>query len=359
MNKFSTNKFAFIRTAPIALLIGITLLFVSDYDAKASTIQQAPENQKQVTGRVTWADGTPAEGIRVAAFGQHNRWHPAYSDPNGYYTLTLPSGIWEIEIDPIVQYDLEQGNFSLQSMAAVLILHNQWQSADTPHVLHVSTDNSSESFTFDIELHRVNSKITGTLRSKDGTLLTRMEPDSVNVRAYSEEYNAYSSFAQIDRATGVYTITVAGGSWELSYSLRDPNSPWLIEPGISETVSATINANSVIQQDLIIEEYNATISGTILRTDTGEPVLGGSVNFSNGYDYRYASVGEDGRFQVAVRSGTTWQVEANWGQNSEAVIYPVRWEGVVSVADAGEMALTIGGIVEQNEAAYLPIVFQP
>lgn len=59
-----------------------------------------------------------------------------------------------------------------------------------------------------------------------------------------------------------------------------------------------------------------------------------------------------------VRSGTTWEVDAWWGQNDESFIYPVFWDGIVEVTEPGEIELTIGGIVEMNETALLPIVFR-
>lgn len=342
------------------LLAGMLMLSLSTR-THASPTQQDFVNTKQITGQVTWADGSPAEGIRVEAIGESYGWHDAYSNAEGYYTFTLPADTWVITIDNIVQYDLTEEDFEMQSWYAVMIMYDQWHGVGLPHTVQFANDNSSETHMFDISLKNVNSLITGTLRSTDGTPITGISPNSIYLEADSPDYDESSILEYIDLATGVYTVAVSSGTWNISYGLLDSSGPDGYKDGIAEPISVTVGDDTVVQQDLIIEEYDATISGLILRTDTGEPVLGASVslfNAANPDDYRYADVGEDGRFRVAVRSGTMWDFNTWWGQNSGPVIYPVSWEGVVEVAAAGEMELTIGGIVEMDKAAFLPMVIR-
>lgn len=330
-----------------AILLTCALILSLSERIYADPLPLPPNYTKQVTGRVTWADGSPAEDIRVQARGIPHSWHKAHSDVDGYYTLMLPVGTWQISIDTFRQYDTSLEDAEPENWFS----YDQWHGAGLPYTIQFADDNSNETHMLDISLKRVNSLITGTLRSTDGTPITGVSPDLIDIKADSADYDKSRLFEEIDPETGVYTISVSSGTWDVAYRLLDSNSPGGYTNGIAEPISVTVDDDSTARRDLIIEEFDAKISGIILRTDTGEPVIDGSVsmiNVADEDDYRQVDVGEDGRFQVVVPSGTTWELTAWWGQNLGPAIYPVSWEGTVEVAEAGVTELTIGGDAEMN-----------
>lgn len=374
-NNYKIAQVLQIRNALIAavLLIGV-LIFLLAEQAQASPTEQGSESTKQITGQVTWANGAPAPGIRVEASrrssGQQNEWYPTYSDPNGYYTLTVPSGRWQIDFDAIVQYDLERGDFASQSTAAVLILNERWYSPDLPQTVAFGDDELTETHELDIRLRWVNSQIfniDGPADAQDATIsgvILRTdtgEPVIDGSIVFRNSANKNDSRVVNVGEDGQFWVPVRSGTtWQVkatwSQNYEEPSYPvaWtgVVEVTESGETELTIGGTA---------ELDTTINGIILRTDTGEPVIDGHVSLVNdadGYYYGSLDVDESGRFQAVVQSGTTWNVSARWGQNFDTVLYPVSWKGVVEVAEPGEMEFTIGGVVEMNEAAFLPVVIR-
>jgi len=232
----------------------------------------------QVTGKVTDAAGNP---IKEAFVEVHTAdWtlsRGSGTDVNGEYTVfNIPPGTYVIDVFP------PQGTSGLLS----------------PPSFNV-TFAAGEVKTYDFQFTKAAKIIKGVVKRTSGIVVT-----DAFVNAFQQSTNKHAD-TQVG-SQGNYTLSVSGGSWEVSVWPSGPSADWSYnkEPQLVVFADDTTLEEKIL--DFIVVSTDATVKGKVLLPDGTPPpafTVFGGFRSSDGAEFG-GPIGADGTFSVRVTAGT-------------------------------------------------------
>ena len=297
----------------------------------ASTIQFAAPN---VTGRIL-ADGVPVSGVYVylnsADYSSGTYFSDyAMSDINGNINFTATAaGTYYFYVNT---YGIN--GYSAPDMQTITI-----------------TDPSTTTALGDISLIENTKTITGQVTKTDGSVVT-----DASVYAYNS--NGGYAYTNTDN-NGEYTLTMTGGSWNLSvYPMTYPATWAYTEKQIVKKFAKNSTVESATA-DIQVEEYTSTISGRVIYPN-GTPIGADEAYISVSSNNVYASAATDanGEFTMNTTGGVfSFWLYANSESYGAPTVNPitVKSNEDVNIGDIQllEKSATIEGTVALNSGSPL------
>jgi hypothetical protein len=143
---------------------------------------------KTIRGTVREAGGDGIAGVYVYASAYdsgYNYYVDTTTDASGTYTLTVPSGTFDVYVT------LPDGYAGLR---------------------HVKAPHGANGVDFD--LHKRSETITGQVTDHEGTPLAGVDVNAENYDCYGSDWGGYDAYATTDGG-GTYTLTVLPGTYEV------------------------------------------------------------------------------------------------------------------------------------------------
>lgn len=146
-----------------------------------------------------------------------------------------------------------------------------------------------------IGLLRRDATITGTLRdAATGEPITGVP---VLVSATPDDPGGAYQWAEVDIATGRFSIPVTAGGWSLSYEIaRAADTPFAVP--VSEAGAVNVAAGATASADIVLARRDGVIEGVL--TSGGAPLAGKRVWVSSAIFNDSTLSGPDGRFSIGV-----------------------------------------------------------
>jgi protocatechuate 3,4-dioxygenase beta subunit len=169
---------------------------------------------KTIRGTVREAGGDGIAGVYVYAYAYdsgYSYYVNTTTDVSGTYTLTVPSGTFDVYVT------LPSGYAGPQNLKA-------------PH----------DATGVDFDLHKQSETITGQVTDHEGTPLAGAYVDAYNYDCYGWDWGGYDAYATTD-GSGTYTLTVLPGTYEVqAYKTGYPTPPYRDAQGGDSGVDFTM-----------------------------------------------------------------------------------------------------------------------
>ena len=220
-------------------------------------------NTAIVRGQIRRPDGTPASNFGIGA-NTNLSWGPwspnTRADSNGFYTLTVPAGHWQLNAWDAYGFVTQPPN------PGVWLSGGQTVNLDFVYA-------SNDSF------------ITGRVTGSDGSPKV-----GVYVNANKSGMNE-SVWGISTNAGGYYTLSVSAGSWDVRVSSELPG--YTAPPN---QIVQVMSGQTVAGVDLVYAQNNGSVSGRVTRGGVGvggvylgvwSPIYGWFSNITTGNDGNY------------------------------------------------------------------------
>lgn len=253
---------------------------------------------------------------------------------NGRFTLKVPAGTYDVGVN------VPPGSgFTVSDTATVTISSN-----DTQSVTVTALEN--------------NATISGYLRDSSGHIIT-----GVSAWINADNGNMGYQYTSVDTSLGQYSMTVSAGTWRIGYWVS--SSDYLRQSIGDNEVTAI--ANDTVIKDLILQQADSTISGTVTGPDgSALPWVWISVDTRAGeketddqMSYWYSlgtSTWTDGTYSIDVPAGTYYikaYMPLSYGYiNPQEVQVTVdaQTPGTVNLQFQQPDATIIGTVTDANDA---------
>lgn len=253
---------------------------------------------------------------------------------NGRFTLKVPAGTYDVGVN------VPSGSgYTVSETVAVSISSN-----DTQSVSITALEN--------------NATISGYLKDSSGNIIT-----GVSAWINADNGNMGYQYTSVDSTTGQYSLTVSAGDWRIGYWVS--SSEYLRQSIGDNKVTAV--ANDTVSKDLILQQADSTISGTVTGPDdsplswvwvsvdtrAGENETDGQTNYWYSLG---ASTWTDGTYSIDVPSGTYYvkaYMPLSFGYiNPEevAVTVDAQTPGTVNLQFQQPDATITGTVVDANDS---------
>lgn len=264
-------------------------------------VSPAEDELGTIHGEVTYADGSPADGAIVDAFGDEA--FTDFADEDGQYSIEVDQGEYIVQA-----FDEATGAASDEHEVTV-------DAGESVEVDLVIEEDDGEAPPPDEEV----AIIEGVVTDEDGDPVSE-----ALVQAIDDD----TIFSEETEADGSYSLEVDPGTYEVSAFIEDSDE-------FSETVPVEVEAGDSVDVDLTIEDGDesppdddmATIEGSV-TDEEGDPVEGAWVQ-AEGETFATEQTDSDGSYSLEIDPGT-YEVSA-FHEESGAFSDPVTIE-----VEAGE-----------------------
>ena len=264
---------------------------------------QVAQNETWLNGSVKDTNGNTITDASGSVYIRDDEGHKFTGDieGDGSYYLEAPSEIFSGDINNLYGSKVYVG--------VMLTPNSNYTFKDE---VETTLDRN---MTVNITLDRDAETITGSLNTVNSMGMTAVPNINFDVRVIATDNNGNLKSAEV-ASNGTYSLSVANGTWSISYQIVDNNTGY-VNP-FPEPESVTVGASSTATKNLSLTPTNATITGT-LRDSSGNTVPRAAVFASNhkavaGTDGAIIKItgetNDNGVFRLNVRAGTTYQVGA-------------------------------------------------
>ncbi len=237
---------------------------------------------KVVSGTVLAQNGTPIENAAVAAHRVDRDGEVrTLTAADGSYNMHLTAGLWALTVHPT-----DASN------------PPHWVYAGSPQFVHFRDNALPQSEQVDFEVLLADSGAFGVIHLPDGSAPTF----TVTVALHNNE--GVGRAAQVDPATGAFSLTLPSGGYKVAIHAADPNylSPALDPVRLPPNGTLDLGTITLLPRDALITG-TLTVSGTGAAVE-GVPVVAWRPGVPGSL---HTLSGPGGIYALAVTSGT-WQV---------------------------------------------------
>jgi hypothetical protein len=244
-----------------------------------------------ITGTVTRAsDSAGVAGVHVHAWQHEGGWADAMTNNDGYYSMLILSGTWEVDVEPPYT--------------------STYVTGQPPQRVDVG-DNETQSVNF--VLTEANGVIQGTLKDPDGNVLT----DINHGFAYARQGNAPEPIAGAPVDNGQFTIRVPSGTYNVGVWLP-PNSGYTLSSeqevgplAMTEVVAKAQTRPEVAAANMSLHERQtsvqagSTVTVTLTLVPNDARIVGGF--YTDSGTSRLPAIGLMGEVFAMQGMGGAWQ----------------------------------------------------
>lgn len=208
--------------------------------------------RKFVSGKVKYANGTGVACARINAnMRGGNGWANTRTAADGSYSLTLPSGSWNLRVERDGGFDCPEAN---------------WIYLDQDAVVEFTANATEERETANFTVTKATTTISGKVLKKDGTPVTN---GNVNANSQTQDGRNRNFSAQI-KTDGTYKLYLVAGTYDLNLWMNDPryyvkNTKVTVSDNKSETVNFTMSEKLAHIKGTVTSKAGAPLSGIQLN----------------------------------------------------------------------------------------------
>ena len=292
-------------------------------DGKGSAeVQIRVRRGGSITGRVTRADGKPADGAKIellvkrdGRLRQFNLGGRVRADEHGIYRASgLPTGEYMVSADEVRTYSAnpedEEGGGRANKAAQVATLYPSATNIRNATTVHVDAGGETRDINITL-IERATYKLSGTIRTRRGapprgqssiSLREKDESGNYSVVHQTKDVDAQGRWRFDDVPDGTYVINVIPhGEPPPNFKAgkdREPDEGELLYPFIYKQREVTVAGADLTDVAIEVSE-GASISGTV-EIEGGQP-LPANLNISPEADFFVSStarVRSDGTFKL-------------------------------------------------------------
>lgn len=275
----------------------MSIAITASLTTKNITLSKA---SKFITGTVKTKGG---KGVSCANINANKLggggWANTQTASDGSYTLTVAAGSWSLNVSPSSGWNC---------------LQPDWIYMDSSPVVDFDSSATSQTETLNFTVTKATAKITGTVKTKSGSLVTS---GSVNANMQSKDGRNLWQNGQIG-ADGTYKINVIAGAYDLNVwtqnnQLFAKNQKVSVDDGKTATVNFTMG------------EKLAHIKGSVTDA-SGNPLQNVQINGNldcgpNGCSaWSNTTTDASGNFDLAATAGR-WNLNVDTSRGSLPYVY--------------------------------------
>ncbi|MBU0708080.1 VCBS repeat-containing protein [Patescibacteria group bacterium] len=218
--------------------ISVTVTVGSTTDVGTIYIETA---NKTISGTVKYPDGSPVSNAQIGCNKPMGggAFMSTQTQANGNYELLVGTGSWNCFVEHDWNY---QGDFD-------------WVYFEMPSIVSFNQPNAVvETKTLNYTVTEVNSTIKGKILKPNGAVYENW----INVDIFN--MSGFGNWAQTDQTTGVFSVMVPPGTYQVSANIWDYNAQW----GGPSSQTITVADNETYNMGtLYLVPKSARISGTV------------------------------------------------------------------------------------------------